>query len=129
MANFIKFLMHGYAPDIHEDLMIYEPMKPYTKNQITQNINKILAAHGGKFKIGKTGEAEVRVDQVDYRTSDFDSMYMLYKHTSQKVISELEECYIKKYKEMYPRRCTNVQMHSGGGMVSKTAYYYLYIVI
>ena len=129
MANFIKFLIHGYAPDIHEHLMVNEPLKPFTKNKITQNVNKIINKHGGKFKIGKTGDAEVRVDQVDYRTADFSNMYMLYRHSSQEVISELEVYYINKFKEQFPRKCTNKQMHSGGGMVSRTDYYYLYIVI
>lgn len=130
MANLIKYLIHGYAPDIKETYLITDKMSPYTKNLVTQNINRILDSHKSKrFKIGKTGDAEVRADQVDYRKADYDKMYVLYQHTSKKVISDLEKYYINKCKDEYPRRCKNVQMHSGGDMFSNTAYYYVYMVI
>ncbi len=130
MADFIKFLMHGYAPDVIEKHLIVAPIGAYTKGLITQAINRIIDSNKGKtFKIGKTGDAEVRADQVDYRTEDFDKMYLLYQHTNPKAISELEEYYINMFKSKYPRRSKNIQLHSGGGMVSKTAYYYLYVVI
>jgi hypothetical protein len=38
------------------------------KSQITKNINEILTDHIGiKFKIGKTGDAQIQVDMEDYR--------------------------------------------------------------
>jgi len=55
------------------------------------------------LKIGKTGDAEVRVDQVDYRTGDFKHMYMLYQHTNMKVISEVESYYINNSKMHIPK--------------------------
>lgn len=123
-------LDHGYAPDVHTKYIIYEAPKKYTKILITQNINSILATYKGqRFKIGKTGDAEYRAHQVDYREAPFENMYLLYKHSNQGIIAEYEKYYIRKFKELFPRRCANIQMHSGGGMISVNAYYYLYLVI
>lgn len=131
MADFLRYLIYGYAPDVENEHCNYDTHKPYTKTKITQAINYIVKhKHPGKnFKIGKTGGAEVRTDQVDYRSADYKIMYLLYQHTNPKIISALEEYYIGMCKEKYKRRCDNKQMHSGGGMVSQTAYYYLYLVI
>lgn len=130
MADVVKFLIYGYAPDVREEYLILDPISPYTKGLITQTINHILNNNRGRnFKIGKTGDADVRVDQVDYRTEDFEDMYILYQHTNPKIISDLEAYYINFFKAKYPKRCKNKQLHSGGSMVSKTAYYYIYLVI
>lgn len=131
MANLFRYLAYGYAPDVYKEYLNYDSHKPYTKSKITQAINYLInTKHAGKnFKIGKTGGAGLRTDQVDYRCADYEHMYLLYQHTNPKVIGELEEYYIRMFKEKYKRRCDNKQMHSGGVMVSQTAYYYLYLVI
>ena len=123
-------LDHGYAPDVYTKYLVYDAPKQYTKNLITQKINSIVDLYKGmKFKIGKTGDATFRAHQIDYREATFENMFLLYIHSNESVISEYEKYYIRKYKEMFPRRCANIQMHSGGGMTSPNAYYYLYIVI
>lgn len=130
MANLLRYLQYGYAPDVVKMHLNFDRLKPYTKACITQKIDKILADNPGKkFKIGKTGCADIRVDQIDYREAAFTKMFLLYQHTNQQAISELESYYIQKYKERYPRKCVNKHLHSGGGMNSPTAYFYLYLVI
>lgn len=130
MADLLRYLQYGYAPDVNQNFLLANAMSSYTKLLITQNINKILEHHkGNKFKIGKTGDAEFRADQIDYREAPYKFLYVLYQHTSKSTISSTEEYYIRKYKALFPRRCQNKQMHSAGGMVSKTAYYYVYLVI
>lgn len=129
MANIFRYLAYGYAPDVYDEYLLTGDNSTYTKSCITRSINEILSDHTGKkFKIGKTGDASVRVDMTDYRGADFDKMFLLFEHDDPAVISTLEAHYIQKYKTIFPRRCSNIQMHSGGGMYSPTGYYYLYIV-
>lgn len=120
----------GRAPDVIDHRLIVDSLKPYTKVKITQNIKEILEKHPGrKFKIGKTGDAEVRVDYHDYRREPFDYMYLLYQHSNEHKVSDLEVQYIRKYKALYPERCVNENMNHAGKMSSPTAYFYMYLII
>lgn len=121
----------GDAPDVIWDKCNYDRSdKPYTKTQITQTIDEILKNHIGKpFKIGKTGNPENRTDGDQYREiKTITKFFVLYQHTSKDVISDFELYYIRKYKELFPRRCLNKSQEHGGNMVSLDGYYYVYLV-
>ena len=112
-----------------EDIAITGIINSGLKRKITISINNIIKQESiNAFKIGKTGDAQIRTDKKDYR-ADYSTMYLLYKSTSKENISSIEVDYIKKYKKTHKDKIDNIIEHKAGKMFSYDGYYYLYIVV
>ncbi len=127
-SRFWKNFWTGTKPTIEKKFCQTGNVNQSLKNRITKNINVILAHHCKPFKIGKTGDAYIRSDHKDYRT-DYHHMYLLYKSTSKKNVSLLEEHYIAKFMKSHPELNQNKRINAPGKeMYSYDGYYYLYLV-
>ena len=125
--NFWKSLWFGSMPEIIDDFIISGRLTPAKRGQITKLINQIINDDCLSFKIGKTGDIEIRADQKDYRK--YDKLYPVFESTSKDIISDLEVEYIEKYKKLYPEKCDNITIARVGNMYSYDGYYYLYVVV
>ncbi len=95
MDEFWRKIWNGSPPQI-EDIAITGIINSELRRKITISINNIINQESiNAFKIGKTGDAQIRTDQKDYR-SEYSKMYLLYKSKSKENISSIEVDYIKK---------------------------------
>jgi len=125
--RFWKDFWSGTKPIIEQTWIVEGHVSKGLKQVITYNINQIISAHS-IFKIGKTGDSYIRSDHKDYR-NDYEYMYLLYRSTSKRYVSLLEEYYIAKYMESHPEKNQNKRIKAPGkSMYSYDGYYYLYLV-
>ncbi|MBL7813542.1 MAG: hypothetical protein JNL70_00960 [Saprospiraceae bacterium] len=101
------------------------------KNSITQRkisllVNQLLNTHGNRFKIGKTCQADRRINQKDYRYT-YTKMYLLYKSQSPAYVSHYENLYITKHFEN--EKNDNETKISVGRPCSFANSYYVYLVV
>lgn len=127
LDKIIKHVWDGSKPNIDYQHCISGIINPTLKRKLTTNIKKIINDHSF-FKIGKTGDPYIRADKTDYRKNYY-HMFLIYKSTSKKNISLLEEHYIEKLMLLYPDKTRNKRVIAyGKEMFTYEGYYYLYIV-
>jgi hypothetical protein len=118
-------LWHGDKPEIAIEFCNKGTISPDLKVKITKTINPIIK-DCTKFKIGKTGDAYIRTDQIDYR-GKYKKMYLIYRSTSKSFVSQIEEYYIKKFIND-DRNQNKVIKAPGRNMSLYTDYYHVYLV-
>jgi hypothetical protein len=129
IGNWISGLFSN-APEVDHRHLVEGEIGKGLKNKVTRRVNYVLAEHGDRtYKIGKTGQPDLRVEYEDYSSSSYKKMYLLYQSDKKEHISHMEEYYIKLYKKKHPHRSDNIQMYSGGGMRSFDGKYHLYVII
>jgi hypothetical protein len=109
LFNFFKDLLYGEAPIVDDSLLIGGHKNSNTQRVLTKNINDLIS--GYKYlKIGKSGDADIRADQKDYR-GNYSKMYLLYQSTSKSYVQHYEAYYIDRFY----KQIQNVAKGSGGG--------------
>ena len=123
----VKNFWDGAKPNLNIDFCETGIINSVLKSKLTKNINKIIKDYK-IFKIGKTGDPYIRSDKKDYRNG-YNHMFIIYKSTSEKNISAIEEEYIEKFMNLEPNKIQNKRINAPGKkMQSYDGYYYLYLV-
>ncbi|MGA3012434.1 MAG: hypothetical protein ABSD71_00220 [Bacteroidales bacterium] len=92
-------------------------------------INKIdnIVKDVKEFKIGMTSKApNERLSMPDYKDK-FAKIIPICSSPNEKTIEDLEKNTIEKFIKLYPEKCKNDQF--GGGEMTKSEKYYLYVVL
>lgn len=97
-----------------------------TKSKVTKRITAILNK-ASNAKIGVTGDTEVRMDAIDYRTQ-FDLVERVYKTKSPQFAKDMEVYMIKKFKVSHPDIVINKSEIPAVRLITYNTFHYVYVV-
>lgn len=117
---------HGKPPEPTDGKPVTGRLNQKTRYLVTRLVNTLLS-NCTKFKIGVTGDIDVRRDQADYR-GNYQHIGVLYQTTSQENAKALEVELINKYKKWRTREIDNQTARRARDLTTYSRYYFVYVV-